>query len=139
VNKRSTGKAWGVIFVCTSASLAHVEIAETYSTESFLIAIRRFMALHEAPKRFQSDQGTQLVAAFKQMATWDWWAIHERVEKAGAEWHVVPTWGQHYNSQAERLIGLLKRCLESTMANHRFCASSARWWQRQPRKWKVES
>ncbi len=31
-----------------------------------------------------------------------------------------PTAGQHYNGQAERLIGLLKRCLESTMANRRF-------------------
>jgi hypothetical protein len=61
----------GVIFVCTLTSLANVEIGETYSTESFLMAMRRFMALHGAPRRFQSDQGTQLVAASKQMATWD--------------------------------------------------------------------
>jgi hypothetical protein len=66
-------------------SLAHGEIAETYSTESFLMAVRRFMALHGAPKRFQSDQGTQLVASSKQMATWDWKAVHKVVEKAGAE------------------------------------------------------
>ncbi len=119
VNKRSTGKTWAVIFVCTSTSLAHVEIAETYSTESFLMAVRRFMALHGAPKRFQSDQGTQLVAASKQLATWDWTAVHAMAERESAEWHIVPTGGQHYNSQAERLIGLLKRCLEGTLSGRR--------------------
>jgi hypothetical protein len=56
VNKRTTGKAWGVIFVCTSTSLAHVEVAESYSTESFLMAVKRFMALHGAPRRLQSKQ-----------------------------------------------------------------------------------
>jgi hypothetical protein len=120
VNKRTTGKAWGVIFVCTSTSLAHVEVAESYSTESFLMAVRRFMALHGAPKRFQSDQGTQLVAASKQLATWDWTAVHEQAERAGAEWHIVPTGGQHYNGQAERLIGLLKKCLEGALNNRKF-------------------
>ncbi len=114
VNKRSTVKAWGFIFVCMSTSLAHVEIAEMYSTEFFLMAVRRFMALHGAPKRFQSDQGTQLV-----VATWDWTAVHEAAEKERAEWHIVPMGGQHYNGQAERLVGLLKRCQESTMANRR--------------------
>ncbi len=82
--------------------------------------MRRFMALHGAPKRFQSDQGTQLVAASKQLATWDWTAVHEQAERAGAEWHIVPTGGQHYNGQAERLIGLLKRCLEGAPNNRRF-------------------
>ncbi len=105
--------------MCTSTSLAHVEIAETYSTKSFLMAVRRFMALHGAPKRFQSDQGTQLVAASKQLATWDWTAVDELAEREGAEWHIVPTGGQHYNGQAERLIGLLKRCLEGTLNNRR--------------------
>jgi hypothetical protein len=63
VNKQTTRKVWGVIFVCTETSLKHVEIAESYSTEAFLLALRRFMVLYGAPKRFQSDQGTQLVAA----------------------------------------------------------------------------
>jgi hypothetical protein len=112
VNRRSTGKVWGVIFMCTSTSLAHVEIGE--------MAVRRFMALHRAPNRFQSDQGTQLVAASKQMTTRDWSAVHEMVAKAGAEWHVVPTRGQHYNGQAESLIILLKGCLESTITNRQF-------------------
>ncbi len=119
VNKRSTGMAWGVILVCTSTSLAHMEIAETYSTESFLMAVRRFMALHGAPKKFQSDQGTQLVAASKQLATWDWTAVYEMAEGVNAEWHIIPRGGQHNKGQAERLIGLLKRCLEGTLNSRR--------------------
>ena len=119
VNKRTTTKAWGVIFVCTATSLAHVELAESYSTEAFLLALRRFMALHGAPKRFQSDQGTQLVAASKQVKTWDWARVHQQAESAGAEWHVVPTGGQHFNGQAERMIGILKKCLEGALAGKR--------------------
>ncbi len=60
------------------------------------------------------------MAASKQLATWDWSAVHAQAEKAGAEWHIVPTGGQHYNGQAERLIGLLKRCLEGALNNRRF-------------------
>jgi hypothetical protein len=67
INKRGSGKVWGVIFVCTATSLVHVEITDAFSTDSFLLAVRRFMAVHGAPSRFQSDQGTQLVAAAKQI------------------------------------------------------------------------
>ncbi len=59
------------------------------------------------------------MAASKQLATWDWTAVHEQAERVGAEWHIVPTGGQHYNGQAERFIGLLKRCLEGTLNNRR--------------------
>jgi hypothetical protein len=48
-----------------------------------------------------------------------WTAVHEQAERMGAEWHIVPTGGQHYNGQAERLIGLLKRCLEGALNNRR--------------------
>ncbi len=44
-------------------SLVHVEMTESYSMDSFLIALRRFMTVHGAPRRFQSDNGDQLVAA----------------------------------------------------------------------------
>ncbi len=60
-----------------------------------------------------------MVAASKQLATWDWTVVHEQAEVVDAEWHIVPTGGQHYNGQAEILIGLLKRCLEGALGNRR--------------------
>ncbi len=119
VNKRTNRKVWGVIFVCTATSLTHVEIAESYSTEAFLLALRRFMALYGTPKRFQWDQGTQLVAASRQVKAWDWTRVRQQADGVGAEWHVVPTGGQHFNGQAERMIGILKKCLEGTLAGKR--------------------
>jgi hypothetical protein len=119
VNKRTIRKAWGVFFVCTATSLTHVEIAESYSTEAFLLALRRFMALHGAPKRFQSDQGTQLVAASRQVKAWNWSKGRQQADSVGAERHVVPTGGQHFNGQAERMIGILKKCLEGALAGKR--------------------
>ncbi len=119
MNKLTTRKVWGVIFVCTATSLTHVEIAESYSTEAFLLALRRFMALYGAPKRFQSDQGTQLVAASRQVKVWDWARVRHQADGVGAEWHVVPTGGQHFNGQAEQMIGILKKCLDGTLAGKR--------------------
>jgi hypothetical protein len=69
------------------------------------------MAIHGAPSRFQSDQGTQLVAAAKQICVWDWAQVQAEVGTRGAEWHLVPTGAQHFYGQAERMIGLLKSCL----------------------------
>jgi len=120
INKRGNGKAWGVVFVCTATSLVHVEVTDAYSTDSFLLAVRRFMAIHGAPSRFQSDQGTQLVAAAKQIRAWDWSKVHSEVGARGAEWHLVPTGAQHFNGQAERMIGLLKPCLEQAVAGRRY-------------------
>ncbi len=39
-----------------------------------------------------------------------------------AEWHLVPTGAQHFffNGQAERMIGLLKPCLEQAIAGKRY-------------------
>jgi hypothetical protein len=50
---------------------------------------------------------------------WDGSRVHQQAERAGAEWHVVPTGGQHFNGQAERMIGILKRCLEGALTGKR--------------------
>jgi hypothetical protein len=34
------------MFVCTATSAVHVEFMDTYSTDSFLMALRRFIARH---------------------------------------------------------------------------------------------
>jgi hypothetical protein len=109
VNKRQVGKGWGVVFVCTTTSAVHIEFVDTFSTDSFLMALRRFMCLRGTPSRFQTDRGEQLVAAAKQVALWDFKEVMQWAGKKGIEWILVLTGGQHFNGQAERMIGLIKK------------------------------
>ncbi len=52
VNKRQVGKGWGVMFICTATSAVHVEFMDTYSTDSFLRALRRFMCVRGTLRKF---------------------------------------------------------------------------------------
>jgi hypothetical protein len=114
VKKRQVGKGWGVVFVCTTTSALHVEFMDTYSTDSFLMALRWFMCDRGTPTRFQSDRGEQLVAAAKQVSSWDFKEVIQWAGKKGIEWTLVSTGGQHFNGQAERMIGLIKKQLWRT-------------------------
>ncbi len=114
VKKRQVGKGWGVVFVCTTTSALHVEFMDTYSTDSFLLALRRFMSVRGTPTGFQSDRGEQLVAAAKQVATRDFKEVVQWAGRKGIEWTLVPTGGQHFNGQAERMIGMIKKQLWQT-------------------------
>jgi hypothetical protein len=93
VKKRQVGKGWGVVFVCTTTSAMHVEFVDMYSTDSFLMALRRFMCDRGTPTRFQSDRGEQLVAAAKQVSSWDFKEVIQWAGKKGIEWTLVPTGG----------------------------------------------
>jgi hypothetical protein len=73
------------------------------------MALRRFMCLKGVPSRFQSDKGEQLVAASKQIAMWNFNDVMQWAGRKGVEWVLVPTGGQHFNGQAEKMIGLIKK------------------------------
>lgn len=62
VQKRSTGKVWGVIFTDLASRAIHIEVACGYDTESFLLAFRRFASIQGWPSCVYSDPGTQLKA-----------------------------------------------------------------------------
>jgi hypothetical protein len=115
VKKRTTGKGWVTIFVCTASSAIHLELAESYSTDSFLQALRRFMCLHGSPHTIISDRGEQLVAAAKQVEEWNPAAIQNWVAEKKIKWKIAPTGGQHMNGQAERTIQEVKKVLKSTL------------------------
>ncbi len=111
VKKRQVGKGWGVVFVCTTTSALHVEFVDTYSTDSFLMALRGLMCSKGTSTRFQSDRGEQLVAAAKKVCSWDFKEVIQWAGKKGIERTQVPTGGQHFNGQAERMIGIIKKQL----------------------------
>ena len=66
-NKRSRSKGYAVIFNCLGCRAVHLDISTDYSTGSFLLVLRRFMAIRGAPIKIWSDPGSQIRAADKEM------------------------------------------------------------------------
>ena len=67
VKKRTTGKAYGVIFNCLTTRAVHVDISSDYSTQKFLMVWRRFVSIRGYPSKLYSDNGPQLVSANEEL------------------------------------------------------------------------
>ena len=57
VKKRTIGKTYGVIFNCLASRPVHVDLAADYSTEKFLMDLRRFVSIRTYPLKLYSDNG----------------------------------------------------------------------------------
>ena len=66
-NKRSRGKAYGMIFTCMLSRAVRLEVATDYSTDTFLQVFRRFVAIRGPPVILRSDPGSQLIGASKEL------------------------------------------------------------------------
>ena len=71
---RSLVKKYGVIFTCLAIRAVHLEIAHSLSTDSFLLALRRFIARRGQVKEIYSDNGSNLTGGEKELrdAISDW-------------------------------------------------------------------
>ncbi len=59
-------------------------------TGSFLLALRRVISKHGAPRRFKSYQGDQLLAAAKRLRPLDLSKVDEVCSQRNATWRLVP-------------------------------------------------
>jgi hypothetical protein len=96
-----------------------VEFAEYYSTDSFLMALRRFMCIRGTLSQKQSDRGKQLLAASKQLEALDFNRASRWAGRKGIEWYLVPTEGKHFHGQAESMIRILKKQIERSFEDNR--------------------
>ncbi len=55
---RRTEKRWGVLFKCFTTRAVHLDLLPSLSTDSFLMALRRFIARRGTPAQLWSDRGT---------------------------------------------------------------------------------
>ncbi len=76
--------------MCTAMSEEHIKFVDTYSTDTFLMALRRFMCAKGTPSRICSDRGDQLVTASKQIEKWDFEGVHRWARKKGKSGTLFP-------------------------------------------------
>jgi hypothetical protein len=122
VQKRITGKGYGIIFTDLCSRAVHIEAAFGYDTQSFLLAFTRFISIRGYPNHMFSDPGSQLVAADSELRE-AWNSIdHSRIEHIGAEkgmtWHFGPGDSSWYQGAVESLISGVKRSLKFTMSKN---------------------
>ena len=127
VKKRTRMKVWGVIFNCSVTRAMHLDLTEDYSTDAILQTLRRFVSIRGCPAEIYSDQGSQLVAASKEIADlvaeWDWSIVHNWSATQGIKWTFAPAEGQHTNGLSESLIRSVKRTLKHKISTNVFTFS----------------
>ncbi|XP_068246822.1 uncharacterized protein [Palaemon carinicauda] len=115
VKKRTTGKAYGVIFNCIVTRAVYIDVVDGYDTYSFLKCFRRFTAVHGYPDTVHTDLGSQLVSASKELKSDNNWNIHEITEfgaKEGLKWKFNRSADAAWqNGVSEALIKSVKRSL----------------------------
>ena len=119
INRRSTGKGYGVLFTCFATRAVFADVAHNYSTEGFLTVFRRFVSIRGYPAKLYSDNGKQFVGASKELKLaikdlkWD--IIQDFGAEAGSEWHFSPADAPWQNGCVESLIKSIKKAIQTAI------------------------
>ena len=115
--KRSMVKRYGAIFTCLAVRAVHLEISYTLDTDSFILALRRFIARRGQVKEIRSDNGTNFTGAERELRVmiegWNQATIHEELLQKGIQWYFNPPAASHHGGAWERMIRSTRKILGS--------------------------
>ena len=66
-NGRKEEKRYGVLFGCLTSRGVHIEVAHSLTTDSFINALRRFMAIRGPIRHLRCDRGTNFIGAMPEL------------------------------------------------------------------------
>lgn len=104
-------KSYIAIFVCLATKALHIEAVSDLTAESFIAALRRFVARRSAVANIYSDNGTNFVKANRvlgelsereeeQFTT----KLHNESLKKKINWHFSPPASAHFNGLVEAAV-----------------------------------
>lgn len=119
---RSLVKRWIVLFTCLTIRAVHLEVAYSLSTQSCVMAIRRFIARRGSPETFYSDNGTNFIGAnrllIQQLRT-----VHESCAvtftNAKTSWRFNPPLAPHMGGPWERMVRSVKSAMAEIADYHK--------------------
>ena len=122
---RSIVKRYGVIFTCLTVRAVHIEIAHSLDTDSCINAIRRFICRRGQVKILRSDNGTNFVAAEKELRkaleNLDQIKIQNAMTKKGIKWIFNTPAASHQGGVWERQIRTVRKVLNSVLQQQTLC------------------
>jgi hypothetical protein len=123
VRKRTSGKAYGVIFADMVSRAVHVEAVYGYDTSSFLMALSRFCSLRGWPQYIYSDPGSQLIGAERELReAWEKIDRRELNKKGvpnGLKWIFGSADSPWHQGAVESLVKAAKRAIHFAVGKKR--------------------
>ena len=123
VQKRTSGKAYGVIFTDLTMRAVHIEAVFGYDTSSFLMALSRFASVRGWPETIYSDPGSQLIGADRELK--EHWEKIDRMElqraaaNKGLTWVFGPADSPWNQGAVEALVKSAKRSIHFAVNDQR--------------------
>lgn len=116
---RTQVKRYGVLFTCLVTRAVYIEVAESLSTDSFINALRRFIARRGQVTVIRSDRGTNSVGAEKELKKaindWNEKRIHDTMLSKGVDWSFNPPYASHFGGVWERMIRTVRNVLNGVL------------------------
>ena len=117
---RRVEKRYGCLFVCLATKAIHLEVSHSLDTDSFIMALRRFIGRRGHPKVIASDNGTNFVGAQRELRdcieNWNQDQIKDALLQKNIEWRFNPPAAPHFGGLWERLVGSVKRTMSAILA-----------------------
>ncbi|XP_008178811.1 uncharacterized protein LOC103308006 [Acyrthosiphon pisum] len=120
-------KSYVALFVCFTTKAIHLEWVDDLTTESFLAALRIFIARRGCPLHIHSDNGRHFVGASAQLKNFLGSRefkqnINAYTTQAGIEWSFIPPHSPHmgglWEAGVKSMKYNLKRSLGESILNH---------------------
>ena len=115
-------KRYGCLFTCLASRAIHIETANSLETDSFIQALRRFIARRGPIREIRSDNGTNFVGANTELRQavdeMENEQIRSRLHKEGTDWIFNPPSGSHMGGIWERQIRTTRKVLTVLLHEH---------------------
>ncbi|XP_055936577.1 uncharacterized protein LOC129966192 [Argiope bruennichi] len=112
---KNKSKCWAVLFTCAVYRAVHIDLVTSLSTDSFILALRRFISRRGRPATIYSDNGTNLVGTSNELKSVDWVKIQEYASVKKILWKFNPPSAPWWGGFWERIIGMLKSILRKIL------------------------
>ena len=102
-------KLYVLLFTCASTRATHLELVDSLSSETTVLAIRRFIARRGMPRMFMSDNAKGFVAARD--------TLLKLFGPEGPEWKFIAPRAPWWGGMWERMVGTMKSALKKSVGN----------------------